>query len=316
MQYLSFFKTTPIARVLSTEPQKPESEDRFEFLDFFSKAASNISHFLLLNKFKIALGSNLPETYQKLFYELDPEESPILDGFLNKLSRSQGPEETIALMSETDMALVEISSPKIQELLDLVKNLCANKSLINTQFATDSLGILLNLEDPKVERYYGNTLGLQELIFKKDMSSDEQKFANEMEEARLAAHEEDIPGAQWTLACTPGLGYMSHAGWEHTSCPTLEQPSLFHGVRTLGLTKHGKTCFTRVPLDFSELGELSLEQATVLLKAVISNADKEKPDLDPMSEVDPRARAIIIQFSQDLTAACLQIHRGLQEFEE
>lgn len=319
------FDLIPLPSFLVSEPSTPATEDHFETESyiqkasgFLSKTVSTVNQFWLLNRFSNTLGSNLPESYQKIFYELDPEESLILNQFLEQLALSQTPLQTTELLSSTSTSLLDMTSPRTQDLLDLVRNLCANKSLINTQFATDSLLTLLNLEDSRNDRYYCNTLAIQELVYKNPaiMTCDEKKFSDEMDQAAEAARVEKLQNAQWTLAGTPGLGYMSHSGWEHTSCPTLQKNSLFYAVRTLGLTRHGKTCFARVPLDFSDLGPLSLEQAKILLKAVLNNANKDKPELDPMPGIDPKAKKIIVQFSQDLSNACLGIHTRLQESDE
>ncbi|MEI6805983.1 MAG: hypothetical protein WCK49_05690 [Myxococcaceae bacterium] len=307
------FDTNHSFQTPSVSEDLPKSEDRFENAGYFeqacnflSKAISGVNHFILYNKAKLALGRDLPEAYRKMLYELNPEELVVLSQFFDELSCTQTHVDAAVVMTKTCSEFMEVSNRATAEILDLIRNFCFNKHLFNTQFATDSLGTLLDFQDSRIDRYYDNTIAFQNLIYKNNKKPDEQKFSDDIEKVKSA-------GVQWTLACTPGLGYMSHSGWEQTSCPSAGRPSLFYATRTLGLTRNGKACFARVLLDFSQLGPITFEKATGLLEAIDKNASKEKPEEDLIPGIEPIARNIIIKFSKDLAAACFEIHAKLSD---
>ena len=295
--------------------EKSKQVDEFEeniytqkFWNLCSQTVSTFRHYQLLNKFKAELGSDLPASYRKIFYELDPEESVILNQFIDDLAVSN----TVEVMTVALESFAEVPSVRTHELLELVRSISANKKLFNTQFATDTIATLLDMEDSRIERYNLGVSVLEDIIRKKDKTPDEEKFADDMVEAERAAILEKLPNIQWSMASEMGLGYMTHAGWECCSCPKKEEPSEFFAIRTLGLTRNGKAAFQRVTLDFSVLRKISLEHAKILLKAVDQNVNKEKPDDDELSHLTQQERAIVIQFSKDLYAACLDVHSRLQ----
>lgn len=262
--------------------------------------------------------SELPQSVEDIF-EKYPEHLPLINDALNELSQ-----EKIAPLGAM-LADNDVPPEDVRVLNQMFYNLLESQTQLgNLQFHTDSMRLLTGSQSDMSNRFLSNEQKTQELI-QQDPNS---QLAKQIAHAQQEAKANNLGDTRWIIGDRlPGLGMVTHAGWSGDLVPEDDQhPSLFYGIRTLGLSQGKQTSTTSVPLDFSPLGKIDRTTAEKLTEVCALTAEHSvdktltSSDLntwmtkyDIPEDIQLNAKPIIMNFINDTQAAIAKLHLDLKQ---
>lgn len=220
---------------------------------------------------------------------------------LNKIAESMG------YILQRVATEIPDKGPKLFQFLPRLQSVVV---LSNTQFDTDATPSLLfpasKSENHKLNRAYKAEYQLAGLIAssaqeiqsfqesiaylsKEERDAIDQSIAQikvmigqeglaelkeQLKNAVSVASSLGFPKTIWTCPM-PGLGALLHSGWFRASVPSKTSPSILKATRTLGMTRGKTVAFGSVDIDFTAIGEISVEQAQALIYFIQDVAEEK-----------------------------------------
>jgi len=171
-------------------------------------------------------------------------------------------------------------------LLELFKRINWIISIMNTQFNTDAIPLLLKASSSRddklgravtAEQRVALLLGPESSLrsspgFREKIEEDKaflgsdvvKEMASQYKNAIAFVESKGYPATRWSCPWD-GLGIFLHSGWFNVEVPTSQKHAKLRAIRTLGMTRGLKVAFRKVSFDFGFLGDISFDQAFALV---------------------------------------------------